>query len=127
MTATLAGLAVMAVLLAAIGLYSVLSQVVSARQRELGVRTALGASRSRIVRVVIADGMRATGLGLVIGLASAAGVTRLMRSMLFGIQPLDPLSFMVAAVVLAAVALVACALPARRATRVDPLVALRAE
>jgi len=71
--------------------------------------------------------MRATGLGLVIGLASAAGVTRLMRSMLFGIQPLDPLSFMVAAVVLAAVALVACALPARRATRVDPLVALRAE
>ena len=126
-TATLAGLAVMAVLLAAIGLYSVLSQVVSARQRELGVRTALGASRSRIVRLVIADGMRATGLGLVIGLASAAGVTRLMRSMLFGIQPLDPLSFMVAAVVLAAVALVACALPARRATRVDPLVALRAE
>jgi predicted permease len=126
-TVTLAGLAVMAVLLAALGLYGVLSQVVSARQRELGVRTALGASSGRIARLVIADGMRSTGLGLVIGLASAAGVSRLMRSMLFGIQPVDPMSFSVAAVVLGVVALVACVLPARRAARVDPLVALRTE
>jgi predicted permease len=126
-TVTLAGLAVMAVLLAAIGLYGVLSHVVSGRQRELGVLAALGASSGRIARLVIGDGMRTTGVGLMIGLALAAGVARLMSSMLFGIQPLDPLSFGLAAVVLIVVALIACALPARRAARVDPLVALRTD
>ena len=126
-TASLAGLALMAVLLAAFGLYAVMSQAVSTRVRELGVRTALGASGSHIARSVIGEGMRTTGVGLAIGLAVAAALTRLIESMLFGVEPIDPLSFMVATVVLGGVALVACALPARRATRVDPLVALRSE
>ena len=126
-TALLAGLALMALLLGAIGLYGVMSQAVSTRVRELGVRTALGASGGHIARSVIGEGMRTTGAGLAIGLAVAAALTRLIESMLFGIRPLDPLSFGVAAFVLGAVALVACLLPAWRAARVDPLVALRAE
>jgi predicted permease len=126
-TTALAGFASMAVLLAAIGMYGVMSQAVSARVRELGVRTALGASGRHIARSVIGEGMRTTGGGLAIGLAVAAALTRLIGSMLFGVKPLDPLSFAVAAFVLGAVALVACLLPARRAARVDPLVALRTE
>jgi putative ABC transport system permease protein len=126
-TASLAGLALIAILLAAVGLYGVMSQAVSTRVRELGVRTALGASGGHIARSVIGEGMRTTSAGLGIGLAVAAALTRLIESMLFGVKPLDPLSFAVAAFVLGAVALVASLLPARRAARVDPLVALRAE
>jgi putative ABC transport system permease protein len=126
-TALLAGLALMALLLGAVGLYGVMSQAVSTRVRELGVRTALGASGGHIARSVIGEGMRTTGAGLAIGLAVAAALTRLIESMLFGVKPLDPLSFAVAAFVLGAVALVACLLPAWRAARVDPLVALRTE
>jgi predicted permease len=125
-TTTLAGLALMATLLAAVGLYGVLSHVVSARQRELGVRAALGASGRQIARLVIGDGMRTTGVGLVIGLAAAAGVSRFLGSMLFGIEPLDRLAFVLAGVLLTAVAFVACVVPARRAARVDPIEALRA-
>jgi ABC-type antimicrobial peptide transport system permease subunit len=126
-TTALAGLALMALLLAAVGLYGVMSQTVSGRVRELGVRTALGASAAQIARSVIGEGMRTTGAGLSIGLALAAALTRLIESMLFGIRPLDPLSYAIAALVLSLVALCACVLPARRATQVDPLVALRAE
>ena len=125
--ASLAGFALMALLLAAVGLYGVMSQAVSTRVRELGVRTALGASGGHIARSVVGEGMRTTGAGLAIGLVGAAALTRVIESMLFGVTPLDPLSFAIAAVVLSAVALGACVLPARRAARVDPLVALRTE
>jgi putative ABC transport system permease protein len=125
--AALAGFALMALLLAAVGLYGVMSQAVSTRVRELGVRTALGASGGHIARSVVGEGMRTTGAGLAIGLVGAAALTRVIESMLFGVTPLDPLSFAIAAVVLSAVALGACVLPARRAARVDPLVALRTE
>lgn len=126
-TATLVGLALMALFLAAVGVYGVLSETVSARERELGVRSALGASALDLARSVIGDGMLTTGAGLLVGLTAAAGVSRLLESLLFGITPLDPASFVLAAVVLGAVALAACALPAWRATRVDPMVALRTE
>jgi len=126
-TACLAGLALMALLLAAVGLYGVMSQAVSTRVRELGVRAALGASGGHIARSVIGEGMRTAGAGLAIGLAVAAALTRLIESMLFGVKPLDPVSFALAAFVLGAVALVACLLPARRAARVDPLAALHSE
>jgi hypothetical protein len=124
-TTALTGLAAFAVLLAAVGLYGVLSQIVSARTRELGVRTALGATRGRIARLVIGDGMRTTGVGLVIGLAAAAGISRFLDGMLFGIEPLDPISFVLAGLLLAVVAFVACVGPARRAARVDPIEVLR--
>jgi len=126
-TTTLRGLALAAMLLAAVGLYGVLSHLVSTREREIGVRAALGATRRQIAWLVVGDGLGTTIVGLLIGLAAAAGVTRLMKALLFGIDPLDPVSFVLAAMGLSVVSLVSCALAARRATRVDPLVALRSE
>jgi predicted permease len=119
--------ALLALTLASIGLYGVLSYSVSQRRRELGVRTALGASRSAIVRQVIGEGLVVTAIGLGIGLASAAALTRLMQSALFGIEPLDPVSFVLAPVVLIPIALAACLLPAVRAASTDPATALRCE
>jgi putative ABC transport system permease protein len=126
-TTTLRGLALMAMLLASVGLYGVLSHLVSTREREIGVRTALGASRLQIAWIVVGDGMATTLMGLTIGLVVAASVTRLMTSLLYGIDPLDPVSFVTAAAGVSAVSLLACALAARRAAKVDPLVALRTE
>lgn len=124
-TSTIGGFAILAVVLAAIGLYGVLSYAVSRRERELGIRTALGASRGSIAWLVIRDGMSATLAGLAIGLVAAAGTTRILQSLLFGIEPLDPVSFTLAPVVLGTVALIACALPAVRAAGTSP--ALRNE
>jgi putative ABC transport system permease protein len=119
--------AAVALLLAAIGIYGVMSYSFSQRTHELGIRVALGAQRFDILRMAIAEGMRTVAVGLAAGLVGAAGLTRVFRSMLFGIGPADPTTFLAVSAILAAVALQACYLPAQRATRVDPLTALREE
>ena len=123
----LTGFSALALLLAAIGLYTVLSYSVSTRQREIGVRTALGANQGTVAWLVVREGMRVTLAGLLVGIVGALFAARFMRVMLFGIEPYDPLSLAVAPLVLAAVALMATVLPARRAMRTDPLIALRSE
>ena len=116
-----------ALLLAAIGIYGMMSYSFSQRTHEVGIRIALGAQRVNILRMALGEGMRTVAIGLALGLIGAATVTRLFRSMLFGIEPADPMTFVSVSAILAGVALLACYLPARRATRVDPLVALREE
>ena len=113
--------------LAAVGIYGVVALLVTQRTREIGVRIALGPRRADIIRVVLADGMAPVLAGGVAGVAGSLAATTAIRSMLFGVSPLDPVSFAVAPAILAAVALLACYVPARRALRVDPLVALREE
>jgi predicted permease len=114
-----------AMLLAALGIYGSISQTVSHRTRELGLRLALGASRREAFRLVLNEGFQLTSIGVAIGAGASLLLTRLMRGVLFGVGPFDPPAFVIAAAVLALVALAACTLPARRATQVDPLVALR--
>jgi predicted permease len=114
-------------LLAAVGLYGVLSFSTAQRTREIGVRLALGASRMRIVRLVLGDGFRLVGVGIVAGLALAAFATQALRPFLFGLNPLDPLTFAAIGSVLVAVALLATWLPARRASGVDPMASMRSE
>ena len=114
-------------LLAVIGVYGVMSYAVARRTQEMGVRMALGAPATQVVRLVLGQGLRTIGLGIVLGLAGAVGVTRLIEAQLFGVSPTDPVTFAWAPTALALVAMVACYLPARRASRVDPVVALRAE
>jgi putative ABC transport system permease protein len=121
----LAAFTTLALALASVGLYGVLSYGVSQRRRELGVRAALGASRSTLVRLVIREGFSVTALGLVVGLGGAAATTRLMQGVLFGVTPLDAWSFLAAPIVLLPVALGACAIPAHRAASTDPAEALR--
>ncbi len=123
----LAAFAGLALLLASIGIYGVLSYLVGQRTAEIGVRMALGAQRLDVLQMVVTDGVRMTLGGAVLGLATAVGLTRLMSGMLFGVTPLDPLTFAAVAVVLCGIALFACYLPARRAAKVDPIVALRYE
>jgi len=123
----LTAFAVLALLLASIGIYGVISYAVAQRTQEFGIRLALGAQPRNVFSIILAQGARLAGFGIAIGLVAAVGVARLMRALLFGVQPLDPLTFAVVPVLLLAVALLACYLPARRATRVDPLVALRCE
>jgi predicted permease len=123
----LAVFAGLALLLAAIGIYGVVSYVVAQRQREIGIRMALGARRSQVFHLMLRQGARMALAGLAIGVAAAFCLTRLMTSMLYGVKPTDALTFAVAAGVLCAIALAACAIPARRATRVDPMLALRCE
>jgi ABC-type antimicrobial peptide transport system permease subunit len=125
--AALGGFAGGALLLAAIGLYGVLAFVVAQQTREIGVRVALGARRAQVLALVVGRGMRLVAIGLVLGLASALGAARLLRSLLYDTQTYDPLTFVGVAILLAAVSLGACTLPAQRAATVDPAVALRAE
>ena len=121
---------VLAQQLAAIGLYGVMAYSVSQRIHEIGIRMALGASRSSVLKMILKQGIVMTLVGIVLGLAGAYALTRYLESlttMLFGVKPRDPLTFAVIAVLLLVVALVACLIPARRATKVDPLIALRYE
>jgi ABC-type antimicrobial peptide transport system permease subunit len=118
---------VMALALGIIGIYGVISYVVSRRTHEIGIRMALGARPADILRMVLGQGAELAAVGIVLGLIASYALTRLMVTMLFGVRPTDPLTFAAVAIVLIAVALVACWIPARRAMRVDPMVALRHE
>jgi predicted permease len=125
-TMTLLGVfALLALLLASIGIYGVLSYMVGQRTKEIGVRLALGAQKFDVLRMVLKDGARMTLVGILIGLVGALALTRLMRTMLYGVRPTDPFTFVSVAAVLGAVAMLACYLPARRAMKVDPMEALR--
>jgi ABC-type antimicrobial peptide transport system permease subunit len=114
-----------ALLLAALGLYGVMAYAVTRRTRELGIRIALGAQRRDVLRLVLKQGMKLAGLGVTLGLIVALGLTRLTKSLLFGVSATDPLTFLGTGLLLVSVALLACWIPARRATRVDPLKVLR--
>jgi putative ABC transport system permease protein len=126
-TTLLALFAGIALLLAALGIYGVLAYFVSQRAREIGIRLALGAQPSGVFKMVVRQGMTPVVLGVAAGIAVAVPMTSLMRSLLFGVEPIDPPTYAVALTALAAIAVAACAVPALRATRVDPLVALRDE
>src|SRR5262249_38275913 len=123
----LVSFAVLALLLASIGIYGVISYSVRQRTHEIGIRMALGAQRRDVLKLILMQGARSALLGVVIGLGMAFALTRWMETLLFDVRPTDPLTFTVIAVVLALVALFACYLPARRATKVNPMVSLRCE
>src|SRR5579871_1679468 len=116
-----------ALLLAAVGIYAVMSYAVNRRAHELGIRVALGATRRGIAELVLRQGMRLAGIGTICGIAAALALTRLMSGLLYGVRPADPLTLIGVAALLTAIALLACYVPARRAVAVDPIVALRSE
>jgi ABC-type antimicrobial peptide transport system permease subunit len=119
--------ALLALVLGIIGIYGVLSFLVSTRTREMGIRVALGAQRGDILRLVMKDGARFAIIGVSLGVISALALSRLLASELYGVSPADPLTFLVAASIMTLVTLLACYVPTRRAMRVDPMVALRYE
>lgn len=123
----LSGFAALALLLACVGIYGVISYLVAQRTREIGVRIALGAQSSEIMRLILKEGAGMAGIGVAIGASAALALTRLMSSQLFGVTSHDPLTFLGVAGVIVSVAVAACYVPARRATRVDPVIALRSE
>jgi putative ABC transport system permease protein len=126
-TFLLAVFAAIALLLSSVGIYGVLSYVVAQRTRQIGIRMALGATPAQVMRDVLAYGLRLTGLGLAIGLSGAAAGTHMLSSLLYGIKPIDPLTFIAVPLLLGLVGMAASYIPARRATKVDPMVALRYE
>jgi ABC-type antimicrobial peptide transport system permease subunit len=123
----LGGFAASALALAAIGLYGVIAYHVSLRTREIGIRMALGATRGHAMAVVLRQGMGMVGIGILLGVAGSLALTRALANMLYEIKPTDPLTFVAVSLLLGGIGLLACALPARRAARVDPMVALRHE
>ena len=123
----LGSFAMIALFLAAIGLYGVVSYGVSQRTQEIGVRMAIGAQRSDVLRMVVGDGMKLALVGVALGLVGAVFVARAVSATLFGITPFDPASYLVTVAALLVIAALACYVPARRATRLDPLTALRQE
>jgi len=120
-------LASLAATLAAVGLYGVMAYLVADRTQEIGIRIALGAERRRVVGFIVGHGMTLAAAGIVLGLVCSLGAVRLLRNMLYQVNIYDPYSFAAGGVLLAAVAFLACYLPARRAARVDPVIALRAD
>jgi ABC-type antimicrobial peptide transport system permease subunit len=123
----LSGLGIVALLLSGVGIYGTLAYLVGRRTREIGVRIALGAARRDVLSLVLGRALRLTGIGLVIGLLLALGAGQLARSVLLGVSPRDPMTYANIAILLGVVAFVASWIPARRAARVNPLNALRAE
>jgi len=119
--------ATVALVLAGIGIYGVISYNVAQRTREMGIRAALGATERSLLRLILDRGVRLTLIGLAIGVAGAIGLTRLMATLLYGVGARDPVTMVSVGVILAGVAIAASYVPARRATRVDPVVALRYE
>jgi putative ABC transport system permease protein len=119
--------AAVALVLASIGIFGVVSYAVSQRTREMGIRIALGASRERVLRMVLGNAMRVAVIGVVVGLLAAVALSRTLATLLFDLSPTDPMTYAAVGIGLSLVALLASYLPAWRATRVDPVVALRAE
>ena len=126
-TVVLGIFAVIAFVLAAVGIYGVIAWTVRQRTREIGVRMALGAQRSTVLALVLRRGLKLAGAGIVLGLIGAISSTQLLRSLLFGVGPTDPITFVAVPLLLVLVVLLACWLPARRAAKVDPMEALRNE
>jgi putative ABC transport system permease protein len=123
----LTSFAAVALVLSAVGIYGVIAYLVTMRTRELGIRIALGASHADVLRLVMGEGVRVTLVGLAIGIAGALLLSRLLATLLFGVAPTDPLTFALVALTLGAVALAASIIPARRAAKLDPLLAIRAD
>jgi ABC-type antimicrobial peptide transport system permease subunit len=117
----------LALLLGTIGLYGVLAYTVTRKRREIGIRTALGCGRSEIASLIVRQALTVTGIGVVVGILTAAITTRVLEKLLFGVSAVDPATFAAACLLLAATALVASYVPARRAASVDPMVVLKAE
>jgi len=126
-TALLGALSLLALFLTLVGLYGVMSYSVAQRAPEVGIRMAIGARAGDVLRMILGEGMRLVGAGIVLGLLLSVAVTRLMGSLLFDVSATDPLTLAAISILLSAVAILACWIPARRATRVDPMIALRCD